>query len=69
MKTLYSIGKSARELGITVSALRHLASKLDGLSSYQVITPSIRMQAFTTDDLSKMQDELNKSKRGEREDG
>lgn len=69
MKTLYSIGKSARELGITVSALRHLASKLDGLSSYEVITPSIRMQAFTTDDLSKMQDELNKSKRGEREDG
>jgi hypothetical protein len=69
MKTLYSIGKSARELGITVSALRHLASKIDGLSSYEVITPSIKMQAFTTDDLSKMQAELNKSKGGERQDG
>lgn len=69
MKTLYSIGKSARQLGLTVSALRHLASKLDGLSSYEIITPSIRMQAFTTDDLSKMHGELNKSKRGEKENG
>jgi hypothetical protein len=68
MTRLYSIGNCAKELQITVSALRHLASKTTGLSDYQIITPSIKMRGFSDDDLDKMKKNLGQSAGGKKND-